>query len=98
MKVYISGQISGLNEIECKETFDSIQWDYFWKKGVLCINPFDLKPFLGVKCWLCYMCTDLYHLRKCTHCAMQSNWIQSRGACIEHYFAKFIFKLEVIYL
>ena len=97
-RVYISGQITGLDIKIAFQNFDKIQWDYFWNLGLFCINPFNLKPFLGIKCWLCYMITDLYHLRKCTHIALQSNWNNSRGAVIEYFFAKFIFKHQIIWL
>jgi hypothetical protein len=48
--------------------------------------------------WLNYMINDIRALRKCTHIAMQKNWTNSKGAVIEYYFAKFIFKLQVIWL
>lgn len=109
MKIYISGQITGLDKIEYVKNFEKakryiylnidkeihdIEGIYF--KDI--INPLDLNPFLGIKKWIYYMITDLYTLSKCTHIAMQQNWIESRGCHWEHYFAKFIFKLKVIYL
>jgi len=102
MKIYISGQITGLSEKEYRKNFRDATWK-LWELYkdefiVNSINPLDLKPFLGIKSWLCYMITDLYHLRKCTHIAMQSNWVDSKGATIEYYFAKFIFKLQIIWL
>jgi len=109
MKIYISGKISGLEKSEYTKNFEiaAIQLylnaDYTFYKGKhlpyrYIINPLDLKPFLGIKSWLCYMITDLYHLRKCSHIAMQKNWTDSMGAVIEYFFAKFIFKLQVIWL
>lgn len=99
-KIYVSGKISGLSPIEFTSNFKNaktkIHNDYDWDARV--INPIDLKPFLGIKSWLCYMITDLYHLRKCTHIAMQSNWIDSKGATIEYFVSKFIFKQEIIWL
>ena len=102
-KIYISGQITGLIKSEYEKNFnDSKLWIYknvyYWESYKNIINPLDLNPFLGIKSWLCYMIIDIHHLRKCSHIAMQKNWIHSRGAHIEHYLAKFIFKLEVIYL
>jgi len=44
------------------------------------------------------MIKDLYYLRKCTHIAMQKNWEESKGAFIEHFVAKFIYRIEVIKL
>jgi len=101
MKIYISGKISGLSEKEYSKKFRDAkrfinrEYDTPWD---ITINPLDLKPFLGIKSWLCYMITDLYHLRKCSHIAMQKNWTDSKGAVIEYFFAKFIFKLQVIWL
>ena len=97
-KIYISGQISGLNESEFRYNFWEASDIINHKYGIDYINPLDLKPFLGIKCWLCYMITGLYHLRKCTHIALQSNWNNSRGAVIEYFFAKFIFKHQIIWL
>ena len=99
-KIYISGRITGLGVCEFTRNFldakHKIHNNYDWDAKV--INPLDLKPFLGIKCWPCYMITDVYHLRKCTHIAMQKNWICSNGAVIEYFIAKFILKLEVIWL
>ncbi len=101
MKIYLSGKISDLDKDEYEFQFKMARQRVFQETDCFLediVNPLDLKPFLGIKCWLCYMITDLYYLRKCTHIAMQKNWIDSRGAHLEHYFAKFILKLKVIYL
>jgi len=103
-KIYISGQITGLTPEVFNNNFiqakDDVYYTFKLVKNIehKTISPLDLNPFLGIKSWLCYMIIDIHHLRKCTHIAMQKNWIHSRGAHIEHYLAKFIFKLEVIYL
>lgn len=96
--IYISGQITGLTPKEYTKNFEDVQWDMYWNKVGKTVNPLDLKPFLGFKTYWCYMVTDLIALSKCTDIAMQPNWIHSRGACIEYIFAKFIFKLEIIWL
>jgi hypothetical protein len=100
MKIYISGQITGLDLNQAKQNFKNCEYELieFGFSGNSVLNAFEIKPFLGIKKWLAYMITDLYQLSKCTHIAMQNNWTNSRGACIEYYFAKFIFKLEVIWL
>ena len=98
MKIYISGKISGLSEKEYKYNFFECQDIINHKYGREWINPLDIKPFLGVKCWFCYMIMDLLALRKCTHIAMQRNWIDSKGSVIEYFFAKFIFKIKIIWL
>jgi len=100
MKIYISGKISGLPANEFANNFNKarlfLRDNYDW--GCEIINPLDINPFLGVKSWFCYMTSDLLALRKCTHIALQKNWVDSKGACVEYFFAKFIFKLEVVWL
>ena len=104
-KIYLSGKISGLSKKNYTENFNIAERYVFSEDQfelihdlVEIINPLDLKPFLGIKKYWCYMITDIYHLSKCTHIAVQKNWIDSKGAFIEVFFAKFIFKIEVIYL
>lgn len=102
-KYYLSGKISGLSVEDYTHNFEVARNHIYYRFHTFCtldviINPLDIKPFLGIKSWLTYMITDLYALKGCTHCVMQKNWIDSRGACIEHYFAKFVFKLKIIYL
>ena len=97
--VYLSGRISGM-PLEWAETnFFNAQCEVtkFYNADTI-VNPLNIRPFLGVKKWLFYMISDLWQLRKCTHIAMQKNWIDSKGCHWEHYFAKFIFKIKVIYL
>ena len=48
--------------------------------------------------WINYMISDILELRKCDTIAMQPNWIESKGAVIEYFYAKFILKLKVIFL
>ena len=98
-RVYVSGQISGMKieyakqnfHFACKEVSKYHEADFV-------VNPFDVPPFLGIKHWICYMINDIRELRKCNIVAMQPNWIDSRGCHWEHYFAKWIFKIKVIYL
>lgn len=100
-RMYISGKISGLDNFE-QEFEKYIKSDIIWYaatyQNFVIVNPVKIKPFLNIKKWLFYMISDLYHLSKCTHIAMIPNWRESRGACIEHYFAQFILKIPVIYL
>ena len=99
MRVYISEKISGLPIDEASRNFILAKTGIkIARSNAAVVSPFELRPFLGIKTWLCYMITDLWHLRKCTHIAMQKNWIDSKGCHWEHYFAKFIFKIKVIYL
>ena len=51
------------------------------------------------KCnWINYMATDLWQLKKCDAIAVQKNWVNSKGAFIEVFFSKFIFKQVIILL
>jgi hypothetical protein len=90
MKLYISGRISGLPLQYAQDRFnfgikDAIIDTKATKEQ--CVNPFNIKPFLGVKKWLFYMIADLYQLRKCDAIYMLNNWKDSRGAKIELVFA-----------
>jgi len=102
MKIYLSGKISGLTEAEYKQNFKAAYSKLFELKIVDCslyvVNPLDIKPLFGIKRWVFFMVADLWQLRKCSHIAIQKNWIYSRGAMIEVYCAKFIFKQEIIWL
>lgn len=99
MKIYISGKISGLHEDDFYSNF-GIASDELYKlyPNADVISPLGITQFSGIKCWVCYMITDLYYLRKCTHIAMQKNWIDSKGAWLEYGVAKWIYKLDVIWL
>ncbi len=99
MKTYISGKIAGINKANAEINFNFASREAKKYHGANeTVNPFDIKPFLGVKCWLCYMINDIREQRKCEASAFQPNWIKSRGAVIEYYFARFIFKQKIIFL
>lgn len=100
-RVYLSGKISGLDESTYSTLFVRAQVEVNISHGFRVneiINPVRIKPLFGIKRWFFYMVKDLYILSHCTHIAMLPNWTDSRGACIEHFFAKFVFKIDVIYL
>ena len=108
-KIYVSGKISGLpietaiknfeitkkslrhqlSKFESKRETDGVETK-LW-----IIVPFDIRPFCGIKTWLFYMINDLRVLRTCETIVMQKDWTDSRGAVIEYFFAKFIFKINV---
>ena len=98
-RFYISGKISGLDfnvvnrkfQIGCEEV-------QFYHQADFVVNPLTIKPFLGIKKWFFYMINDIRFQRKCTHTAFLSNWKESRGAVIEYFFAKFIFKHSIVFL
>ena len=93
-KFYVSGKISGIPIEIAKQNF------YFACKVLKKYHKADIviKPFLGLENWLCYMINDIRAQRKCTHSAFQKNWINSKGAVIEYFFAKFIFKQIIVFL
>ena len=98
-RVYVSGQISGLKLEYAKQNFHFACLEVKkYHDADFVVNPFDVTPFLGIKKWLFYMIADLWQLRKCTHIAMQKNWIDSKGAWLEYGYAKFIFKQTIIFL
>ena len=96
-KYYLSGKITGLPPETVRYNFNVYSRelrDYF---DAIVINPLKLKPFL-VKCWLGYMITDIMTIRCCTHVAFMPNWTDSKGAVIEYFFAKFVFKKVIVFL
>jgi len=100
-KIYISGKISGLTEKEYKENFAKAKRILMFTQSLgydQVLDPTTIKPLFGIKRWFFYMANDLRAQRKCTHSAFQENWIDSKRAVIEYFFAKFIFKQEILYL
>ncbi len=95
---YISGKISGLNYQTARMNFVFSAKEVRKYHNVPTLDPFDIEPLFGVKRWLFYMVSDIYALSHCTHIAMRPDWADSRGAVIEYFFSKFVFKLSVIYL
>ena len=89
-KIYLSGPISGMSIETSMANFIEAKKEIFWCLDYChtdIVNPFDIKPFLGLKNWWCYMITDLYALSKCDSVYMLRSWRNSRGACIEHLYA-----------
>ena len=62
------------------------------------INPLDIRPLFGIKKWLFFMIADLRELRKCDVIFVQDNWEDSKGAFIEVFMAKFVWKIKVVKL
>jgi len=98
-KVYVSGKITGIKEEWARQNFKFACKDVKKYHGAtIVVNPFDINPFLGIKCWTCYMISDIMEQRTCTASAFMQNWKDSRGAVIEYFLAKFVFKQEIIFL
>lgn len=100
MIYYISGKISGLTKETYTRNFNNAKRQILntivIDNNFKIVNPLEIKhPF---KFWLGYLIVDLCYLRKCTHIALMPNWTDSRGAVVEYYFSKFIFKHKIIWL
>lgn len=100
MKIYISGQITNLSKQTYILNFENAEsWileNYGSDAFRLAVNPLNIKPLFGIKKWLFFMWSDIRELRKCDAIALQPNWMQSKGAFIEHFYARFFLKIEII--
>lgn len=98
-RIYVSGKISGIKLEYAKQNFHfACKTVIKYHEADFVINPFDINPFLGIKHWICYMINNIRKQKTCTHTAFQQNWKDSKGAVIEYFFAKFIFKHQIIWL
>lgn len=87
MKVYISGQITGL-ELEEAKTFFTEAEILLLARGYNPINPMTLNPHTDGKTWKEYMLDDLDALFDCEAIYLLDNWQESKGARIEYQIAK----------
>lgn len=85
MKVYISGQISGLEPFEAKSRFDKAE-EFLQGIGIDVVNPWD-NGLPEESTWIQHLCKDLEMLHECSHIYMMDGWQLSKGACIEYDFA-----------
>lgn len=81
MKIYISGQITGLPEQVAQANF-SAAVDKIREWNHEPVNPFWL-PHFHDKSWLNYMREDIKALLDCEAIYMLPNWNESQGAKIE---------------
>jgi hypothetical protein len=86
MHIYISGKITGLPEKVYKENFRLAEQALEILKFKP-VNPVNL-PDDHDKSWKSYMSVDLKVLKECDAIFMMDCWQDSRGAIIEHWFAK----------
>lgn len=87
-KVYISGQISGLDFGATKEVFLKKQKE-LEALGYEVINPTQFKPHgKDYPSWSDHMRLDIKMLMDCDCICMLDGWHESRGAVIELYLAK----------
>ena len=85
MKVYISGQISGLDLAEARARFADAE-ELLQGMGFDTVNPWDNGLPVDAP-WIAHMCRDLELLNECSCIYMMDGWRDSKGACIEYDFA-----------
>lgn len=87
MKIYISGQITGLGLEEARAKFDKAEKALIGK-GHNPINPMKLNIPIEGKTWKDYMLDDLELLFDCEAIFLLDNWQASKGARIEYSIAQ----------
>ena len=92
-KIYIAGQMAGLEEKEYKKLFNEAERK-LRKEGYEVMNPSRFEH--ATDDWGVIMIQDLNVLRQCSAIYMLSNWKSSNGATIEFKFASAI-NLEIIF-
>lgn len=94
VKVYLSGQISGLDDAEARRLFKKYEAEVvemLKNEGVsdsdyIIVNPMELPQTQNT--WQSYMLRDLTILMDCTIVVMLPNWKESVGARIERLWAQ----------
>lgn len=87
MKIYISGQITGLEPKEAKANFDKAE-KILIEKGYDPVNPMKLNIPIESKAWVDYMLDDIKLLFDCEAIYLLDNWQSSKGARIEYLIAQ----------
>lgn len=93
MKVYVSGQISGLPYKEVEENFRKAE-EVLRSKGYETVSPIDLSldPSLP---WEEHMKKNIAGMMQCDAIYMIDGWEKSRGANLEYYIARQLGMKEV---
>ena len=95
MKIYISGQMTGLPKLN-KERFDEIEM-ILTSKGYDVVNPHKIIFEDGKEhSYMDYIRKDICELIYCDRIFMMTGWENSKGAKIEHSIA-IILGIKVIY-
>lgn len=92
MKIYISGQITGLENFA--QIFKQAETDLLLE-GHEIINPVELNHDHD-KSWESYMKEDIKAMCDCDAIYLLKNWIYSRGAKIEKQIAEYL-GMQIIY-
>lgn len=96
MRVYISGQITGLPQREYEQNFADAA-EVVLGSGHEAVNPVEIEPDCSEGCgstailadgsykhkWNCYMKADIIAMMTCDAVLVLSNWINSKGATVE---------------
>ena len=82
MKVYISGQITGLPIDEAFQNFKDCD-QAMQDAGHETVNPFNVLPFDKSFTWKDYMKADIKALVDCDAIIMIKGWPNSKGALLE---------------
>ena len=93
MKIYISGQITGLDIDKVHNKFQIVENEII-ANGNEAVNP--MKILTGNHSWVDYMKADLIELFKCDAIYMLSDWQNSRGAKLEYHIANEV-GLQIIF-
>lgn len=93
MRIYISGKITGLDNY--KENFMRAEVA-LRSYGHIVINPCKMGDIYPDLEWIDYMHLDMTLIQRCQAVYFLANWKQSKGATIEHEYAKRIGK-ELLY-
>lgn len=87
MKLYIAGQITGLDYEEAFANFERAE-RLLEAQGHEPINPMKSEGETPGRRWLEYLAEDLLLIDQCDGLYMQANWSRSRGARLEHFAAE----------
>ena len=88
-KIYIAGRVSGIKYETAKKNFS--KYERYWRsRGYEVVNPIKLCK----REWGWWRCMDvcLRHLLKCSYAYFMPNYVYSKGARIELFFAKLLRK------
>ena len=83
MRIYISGQITGLEIKTAESYFESVE-NELSKAGHIPVNPMKVLAYHPDLTWHDYMAEDIKALLFCDAIFMLENWTNSKGAKIEH--------------
>lgn len=86
-RIYISGQITGLDLKMAEEYFKAAE-QVITDMGHIAINPMVILPYSPELTWENYMVADIKAIFTCDAMLMLENWKNSKGAKIEHAIAQ----------